>query len=637
VLFHLFNEALDTNTANNILNYSADNGLGNPSAAVPDLSNPALVHLTFATPFTNGLLNTLTVTAVADPAGNAIVSSSGQFTYIAGVIPAFRDVIINEIFADPTPAVGLPGVEFIELYNRSNKTFDLAGWILSDGTTNGILPPCVFTPGQYLVVCAEIDTILFSSFGPVAGASAFPSLNNTGDNLTLTDNTLVPVDAVSYTDNWYHDDVKKDGGWTLELINPEAPSACADAVNWTASNDAAGGTPGQQNSVYSTAPDAIHPTLISILAVDSVHVTICFSEVIPDVLASGVANYSISGGIGQPVTATPLAGGCVDLLLAAELSTGITYTLTISNLADCAGNPVDSTQYNFNYYESLPALPGDIILNEILFNPKAYGYDYVEVYNNSQKAIDLATLSISSADVLTGELTASSPMAVSRTLLLPGEYAAITENPENIKLWYTVENQDKLYEVDDLPSFDDEEGVVVINDQALTRLDEFHYYESYQFPLIKDVEGVALERLSVSRPTQDAGNWHSAAQTSKFGTPTYKNSESLETGETGSNIEITPQIFSPDADGNNDVVNILYHFDTPGYVANISIYDARGREVRKLVRNVLLGNDGTFTWDGINEDHGKASIGIYVIFIEIFNQSGDVNKYKKTCVLGSKL
>jgi hypothetical protein len=95
------------------------------------------------------------------------------------------------------------------------------------------------------------------------------------------------------------------------------------------------------------------------------------------------------------------------------------------------------------------------------------------VYNNSQKTIDLATLSISSADVLTGELVATSPMALTRTLLQPGEYAAFTENPDNIKLWYTVENPGKLYEVDDLPTFDDEEGVVVITNDSLDRLDEF--------------------------------------------------------------------------------------------------------------------------------------------------------------------
>jgi hypothetical protein len=77
------------------------------------------------------------------------------------------------------------------------------------------------------------------------------------------------------------------------------------------------------------SPRCIHPTLLSILAVDTLHVTICFSEVIPDVLASDAANYSISNGIGQPVTAMPSAGGCVELLLALPLSPGITYTLTI--------------------------------------------------------------------------------------------------------------------------------------------------------------------------------------------------------------------------------------------------------------------------------------------------------------------
>jgi hypothetical protein len=66
------------------------------------------------------------------------------------------------------------------------------------------------------------------------------------------------VDEVTYSDYWYHDDVKKDGGWTLELINPEAPAACADSVNWTASNDAAGGTPDSRTAYIQQPP--MHPS-----------------------------------------------------------------------------------------------------------------------------------------------------------------------------------------------------------------------------------------------------------------------------------------------------------------------------------------------------------------------------------------
>jgi hypothetical protein len=65
----LFNEPLDTSTANIELNYSADNSLEILQQQFP---TEAILHWYtshFLRPFTNGLLNTLTVTTVADPAG----------------------------------------------------------------------------------------------------------------------------------------------------------------------------------------------------------------------------------------------------------------------------------------------------------------------------------------------------------------------------------------------------------------------------------------------------------------------------------------------------------------------------------------------------------------------------------------
>ena len=85
------------------------------------------------------------------------------------------------------------------------------------------------------------------------------------------------------------------------------------------------------------------------------------------------------------------------------------------------------------------------------------------------------------------------------------------------------------------------------------------------------------------------------------------------------------------------MVNISYQFAEAGYVANIVLYDAKGRLIKNLLLNELLGTKGTFSWDGINENNEKAAIGIYIIYFEAFQLNGDTKKFKKTCVLGGHL
>lgn len=634
----LFNEPLDVASAQTLLNYSVTNTIGNPATALVDGVNPALVHLTFTSLFTSGLLNTLTVTAVKDLANNQVISATGNFTYIAPVTAAFKDLLINEIFADPTPSIGLPGFEFVEIYNSSNKIFNLSGWELTDGTTIATLSGYTFNPGQFLIICSASDTSFFNAFGPTLGCSSFPSLNNDGDLIQLSDAMANIIDEVNYTDNWYHDGIKQDGGWTLELINPLLSANCNDSANWTASISAIGGTPGLQNSVYSTAPDTTAPDFFSIQANDSLHVLVCFNEgILPGPLGD-TNSYFINQNIGKPAVALAVQdNSCVLLTLNQSLNSGITYTLAQLNLSDCSGNAVKTPTINFTYYETETADSGDVVINEILFNPKPNGFDYVEVYNRSQKVIDLNTLYIGGVNVETGLVYGLIALTAEKKLFLPGEYAVVTESVDDIKKRYEVANPDKLFEITDLPSFNDDEGVVVIFNSGQMLLDLFHYSDNFHFPLIKDQEGVSLERLSAQGPTQDAFNWHSAAQTVGFGTPTYINSENTGITDYGTAFNISPEIFSPDEDGYQDVVNILFHFDTPGFVANVSIFDSRGREIKKLARNTLLGNDGAFTWDGINENMEKAPIGIYIIYIEVFDTGGKIKKVKKTCVLGGRL
>ena len=102
-------------------------------------------------------------------------------------------------------------------------------------------------------------------------------------------------------------------------------------------------------------------------------------------------------------------------------------------------------------------------------------------------------------------------------------------------------------------------------------------------------------------------------------------------------ISVTPDIFSPDNDGHDDFATISYSFPSPGYVANITIYDAGGRPVRYLQKNALSGIKGDYRWDGVGENQQKLPMGIYIIVTEVFNTEGKRKRFKNTIVLARKM
>src|SRR4030095_12523233 len=97
--------------------------------------------------------------------------------------------------------------------------------------------------------------------------------------------------------------------------------------------------------------------------------------------------------------------------------------------------------------------------------------------------------------------------------------------------------------------------------------------------------------------------------------------------------EVIPKSFSPDNDGRDDVATIQYKTTEPGYIANITIYDANGRPVRNLVKNGTLGLQGNWTWDGLNDKRGKLPVGTYILFTEIFNLNGKKEVFRNVVVL----
>ena len=626
----LFSEPVDQTTAEGASNYSASSGLGNPTSAIQDGTNPALIHLTFSTQFTNAQLDTLTIQNIEDASANLMVTETQTFMYFVPATPSYRDVVINEIFADPTPQLGLPAADFIELYNTSDSIFDLNGWIFSDAAASEALGPYVLYPGDYVIIADDNYTFDFSVYPNVLFVASFPALNISGDDLMLQDNAANIIDQVSYSDNWYQDAIKEDGGYSLEQINPTIP--CVNSSNWIGANLTTYGTPGTTNSVYDGTPDAIIPSLISADVLSATMVEICFDETI-DTSNISISQFSCSGGITITNLIVNPSANCISLTLSPAIDTGIVYTLSLNGMGDCSGNLVSNsaTQIILPHTGAI----GDLIINEVLFNPFTGGDDFVEIYNNSEKYIDLYNWKLANWD----DGIADNFKAIkSHRLMSPGDYIVLTKDSSDIQSNYLNAIFGNFVQLASLPTYSNDSGTVflILPDLDSTVCDYFRYDEDLQFALINNPDGISLERIDFDRPTNESTNWHSAAESVGWATPGLENSQYYPGQLTNDAVSVEPEIFSPDNDGFEDILNINYTMANPGFVGSVTIFDANGRIIRNLVQNELLAAAGTVSWDGLNNKREKARIGMYIVYFEVFDLEGNVSSVKKACVVASK-
>jgi hypothetical protein len=626
----LFSEPVNQTTAEASSNYFASSSLGNPTTAVQDGSNPALIHLTFPTPFTNGQVDTLTIQNIEDLSVNTMITETQTFMYFVSAIPSYRDVVINEIFADPTPQLGLPAADFIELYNASDSIFDLNGWVFSDAAASEALGTYILLPGEYVVIADDNYTFDFSVYPNVLFVASFPALNISGDDLTLQDNLSNTIDQVSYLDSWYQDAIKDDGGYSLEQINPTIP--CVNSSNWIGANLTAYGTPGTQNSVYDGTPDATTPSVITTDVLSATMVDLCFDETL-DTSNLSISQFSCSGGITITSILVNPSGSCISLSLTPAIDTGIVYTLTLNGMGDCSGNLVSNstTQIILPHTGAV----GDLIINEVLFNPFTGGNDFVEIYNNSEKYIDLYNWKLANWD---DGITDNFKAITSHQLMGPGDYIVLTKDSSDIQSNYLNAILGNFVQLASFPTYSNDSGTVflVLPDLDSTVCDYFSYDEDLQFGLINNPDGISLERIDFDRGTNDASNWHSAAESAGWATPGLENSQYYPGQLTSDQVSIEPEIFSPDNDGVDDILNINYTMSNPGFVGSVTIFDANGRVIRSLVQNELLAASGTISWDGLNNKREKARIGMYIVYFEVFDLEGNVSGVKKTCVVASK-
>ncbi|MBZ0242696.1 MAG: lamin tail domain-containing protein, partial [Bacteroidales bacterium] len=559
----IFDEALAETPALNRDNFVADNNLGKPES-VAFGNNQSELILNYLEAFENGYRYTLTVSNMADLAGNI---SPAIETYFSFFMAATNDVVINEIMADPTPYVGLPEWEFVELFNRTPFTIELEGWQLQIGSSLKEIGAVTLAPNGYMILCHQDGAAAMGTYGTVFGFSSF-QLSNAGASLTLLSADGRTISSVSYTDKWYNDAAKADGGWTIEQIDPNNP--CGGKNNWTASIHPDGGTPGSLNSV--DAPNVFAPKVARFQLQNNNIIQLWFDQQMDEISLSQPNAYTIESSGLHPVLATlnPNDASFVELQFDDPFEPGNVYKLLLSeDLMNCAGLNVEAGSH---IIFGLPdeVMAGDVLVNEILFNPLGDGVDYVEIYNISDKVLDLNQLWL-------GNVRQTIPNPPDTTLkiitddsylLLPASYALLTTNSTKVLQQFYTADTAVFIEMESFPTYSNSDGTVLLKAKTGALIDLFSYTESMHYPLLTTYKGVSLERISFDSPSNEGSSWHSAAESVGFGTPGLQNSMFRAFPELDDAITIEPELFSPDGDGRDDVTSIAYSFDEAGYTLN---------------------------------------------------------------------
>jgi len=298
----MFDDVISLSQLNIASNYSINNGINSPAQAISNAGNMC-VTLTLSNALVNATNYTLTVTGITDCNGNNLTPNTKAFSFYQAKP---YDIVINEIMADPDPAINLPNMEYVELKNRTNFSINLKNWNFSSLTSTKKIPDVTISPNGYLLL-AGTDAVnqFYNNYGiPVTEIASFPSLLNNGTSISLSDSNNVTISSVSYSSSWYNDANKEDGGWSLEQIDFNNP--CGGQSNWLASNNPNGGTPSAINSVLANNPDITSPSIDRVIVVNADTITLLFTEPIDFSTLLNPLNYVFDNGLNAPTYVKPI-------------------------------------------------------------------------------------------------------------------------------------------------------------------------------------------------------------------------------------------------------------------------------------------------------------------------------------------
>lgn len=541
-------------------------------------------------------------------------------------------VVFSEVLADPQPPVGLPETPFIELFNRSEQSLQLAGWQLEINGRSCVLDSFQLAARSWVVLVPAAKGGLWEGHKEVLPLKGFSSLTLTSGTLVLRSARGGVIDALAYSRTMGQAGFKRDGGWSLERKDTDHLSHSLH--NWDYSLAPEGGTPGDPNSLDQLLPDEEVPRVRSLHWQDAQHLVLQFSK---NLSPAAFEEAEVLVGTGPLSFTTRLEEVWnQELLLSFDLAPEAGQVLSLywaQRPYDWAGNLLVG---NEQLEVGLPELPraGDVVINELLYEPPTGGSDYIELYNCSARIVDLSSLYLSRAgeDGLPEKLFA---LSQHKTPFMPGTFLVVCGDHAWLRAQYGLDDFLLLAPEEALPNYINEGGSVLLTNRRGEVLDRMDYHAGLHNSFLDATKGVALERLDVRAPSLSPHNWQSAAADAGYGTPGRPNSQSAPTRvQSKSPLRTEPELFSPNGDGQDDLLYLHYAFEEAGLLCSVTIYNERGLPVRRLVNNAPAGREGFWVWDGSDDEGRVCPPAWYVLQVHWHGPGATPGSYRTAVALG---
>jgi hypothetical protein len=518
------------------------------------------------------------------------------------------EVVINEVFYDP--AGRDDGLEFVELYNAARVAVCLEDWRLETG--NGSYE------GRWKVewVGSAAETLGANGFFVIGEDGVRPApdgltaldLQNGPDGCRLTSPSGLK-DVVGWGDLAY-------GEYYEGVPAADVPSG------WSIGRDPDGRDTDSNGDDFaelsSPSPgDFNHPPFdLSITKAGlSRHGMVSGSRI--DIVCRVANKGTQACGLGAVVFAR--ASGMADSSrMPEDIASGQVSSIVVRLPNPGPGIHIVTTWHRYEsdrWHEndtlatSIALHPAPIVVNEIMFDPGVVDCEWIELFNQGTSPMSIKGWTLNDH----GGRRRS--IAEENIVIEEGSFLVLVEDEEVFAHAHPgLDPQVFFRPVGGWPTLNDTDGplgfadVTVIRDVFDTMIDSVAYRRRWSR------SGVSVERRDPRERSWLTANW-SPHYGAASGSPGAWNSVSFCLPEGNSLLKLKPSTFSPDGDGDDDLLAASVSLPRPGLV-RLTIFDANGRLVKRLVDGEVIEAGRITFWDGRRGDDTNAPTGVYVVLLE---------------------